>query len=79
MCNKLKNQTLYIVLVTFLELELPRPAGTTILVVNPILDWDWDGLGHCTLVNFSFYHYQRPRAHVFGLVHAHACSDWVDI
>jgi hypothetical protein len=43
MCNKLKNQTLYIVLVTFLELELPRPAGTTILVVNPILDLDWVG------------------------------------
>jgi hypothetical protein len=24
------------------EFELPRPAGNTILVVNPILDGGWD-------------------------------------
>jgi hypothetical protein len=33
--------------ISFNRVELPRPARTTILVVNPILDggWDWMGRG----------------------------------
>jgi hypothetical protein len=36
------------------EFELPRPAGNTILVVNPILDGGWDWVGW-SIVPWSFF------------------------